>query len=211
MPFDMEINEKERYMQINDYFPKSGAEFTAFWANLAAGYSGYAVFFCYHGTEPPAAFLDSIGARLADDCVRAAVTPEGFSPGGSAGAVRVSEANFDEFALLHDKRSAGMYWTGARLRERLDAWAVFLLGGGYVMMSLAHGAEVFALAAENDADARGLLSAAVQAAFAAGQESVLFMIDAADVLQRDAAEAVGFVTGGFYRGYEAIVCLPSAT
>ena len=206
MTDDVQINDAERYIQVNDFQPSTPAAGEAFWRKLSAHHDGYTVFFCYHDSPPPLVFLHSIGARLADDCRKTVLTLSALRPAICGDVLRVTHDNFDTFAALHDRLSPGMYWTSPRLRERLADWVILTRGEGYVMMSVwGDVAEIFACVPAAEADVRLLLSAAAQEAFACGKTSVVYMIDIAEAVQMTAARGIGFQQCGTYQGFEVIV------
>ena len=134
---DIFVNEKEKYLQLNDISDLSEAK----WGVIAERYSGYDVTFCYHGTSAPVEFLAKIGAESIDDCVEMRLYSVMSFFSEAMDVSLIDETTFDEFALLHDERNPDMYWTSERIRGDFARWNIFALRNnnsisGYIMMAI---------------------------------------------------------------------------
>jgi len=201
------IEDTEKYIQCNDLFCGSAEEYRAFWRGIVEKYGGYRVMLCYHcvppaGDIPPAAFLQEIGAILADDMIEYRLQLTDCPPTHVHNCHRVQKEGFDAFAAVHDRKNPDMYWTSERVRHKLNHWRIFQNGEAYAMASMwGDIPEVFALEADDNDIACDLLSAVAAEATASGKKELLFMIDKGAAIASTAAKRLGFTERGFYKGY----------
>lgn len=198
---DVLIEEADKYLQIDDI---DGDVLNRIWPKLQADYAGFDKWFCFHNTEIPHALLSGIGMMLVDDCIEMRLSACAL---GDSDAQRVTRDDFDEFAAHHEARHPEMYWTGERIKRDASRWGVFTTRSdgkisGYVIISLGASAEaeIFCVDAQDSAVCVSLIRRAAGFAFEHGQREVLFMADR-DTVSQQAAASVGFVAGGFYKGY----------
>jgi len=201
------LDEPEHYIQIND---SGESSLRTAWPQIVAGYPGYEVFFCYHNNEPPIAFMNEIGAELLDDSLEMRLPRKDIPFTSSPNIVRVTEANFDNFAIYHDITNPGpdMYWTSKRIKKDLSMWLIFISQSkgqinGYIMLSMWDTvcAEIFCLDAMRLEDGVAIASTAIAAAFEAGKTEILYMTEGK--LGEVVAKKLGFSHRGYYKGYRA--------
>jgi len=201
------LDVKEQYIQIND---SSESDLRTAWPQIVASYPGYQIFFCYHNNKPPINFMNEINAELLDDSLEMRLLCKDISFTSSPNIVQVTEANFDNFAVYHDKCNPGpdMHWTSRRLKEDLSRWLIFISQprgqiNGYTMLSMWDPAcaEIFCLEATGLADGAAIASTAITAAFEAGKSEILYMTEGK--LGEEIAKELGFSHKGYYKGYRA--------
>ena len=208
----LNIIEEEKYIQINDM---TAQELVETWSQLVTNYRGYDVFFSYNnermavGQVVPTAELAEIGAELVDDMFAFKLRFDNLKliTKTTADVILLDETNFAEFAEFHDARHPSMYWTSARIKDRLDLWQIHILKtdgriAGYVMTMMAPTmAEVFVVVAEDETSFKNLLIASCNQVFSMDKKEILYMIDKTDVVKQSYVLELGFEKTGFYQGF----------
>ena len=200
------VSDEERYLQINDI---SGSDLTKIWVTIKNDYTLYEKWICYHNyTEIPFEFLDEIGAVLEDDSIETRLTFDNFIYSEVFGVVRVTEENFDEFAVYHGNRNPDCGAKPERIRCNLSRWGIFALLSNnkitdYIIISMGNTmqAEIFCVEASDIVKCKKLIVFAAKYAFDSGKSEVLYMADENTIAHKTAL-SVGFVNAGFYKGYE---------
>jgi len=212
----LQINEQEKFIQINDI---SAEALSATWAQLVKDYPGYEVFFSYNsermadGQVVPVGELAEIGAELVDDMLAFRLRFSNFKPitETNLSITPLDEAGFSTFAEFHDQHYPDIYWTSERIAKRLDIWQIFTLKEdgqitGYTMaMVTPNNAEIFAIVPADDLSFKTLLATACNQVFTVEKEEVLYMIDRKAATNQTLAKEVGFEKTGFYQGYRFIL------
>jgi len=201
------VNDNERYLQVNDVCVLN----EIFWQAIKTRYQSYEIHFCYHTTDVPIAFLKEINAKLVDDCVEMRLSIGEVVAPDVNGIQQVTDANFNEFACLHEKCNTNIFWTSERVKSDLSRWGLFIakcdnLVNGYIMIALWDSAlaEIFCLEASTVDQGEALISSAVNKAINAGKTEVLYMVDK-DSIYKESAELAGFKETGIYQGFMAKV------
>ncbi|MCL2854911.1 MAG: hypothetical protein FWE21_04760 [Defluviitaleaceae bacterium] len=196
------VEPEEKYLQINDI---NEADLGKIWGLVLGEYGDYDKWLCYHSTIPPTSLIEEVGGVLVDDSVEMRLVPNQFCPAQFLGVQRLTKADFDEFAQLHDRLNPDMYWNSQRMVQDLSHWAVFVvLNGGkitaYTMLALWNW-EIYKVAAETISQNAALITAAAQFAFENGAKELLYMADDGTNAHQ-AALKTGFLQTGFYKGYK---------
>lgn len=206
----MHIDGDTKHIQIDDLVRGDADWDASFVRGLRGRYPGYTVDFCYHNSEAPVDLLAEAGAIPLETCVETRLVRDRFRPAPDGGVVPVGEENFAVFKAIHDAKNPGMYWSGVRIGDNLSQWRIYRNGEDYVLMAMwGDVPEIFALEAESRNAGATLLSAAARSAFAAGAESILYMIDDGAEGSLEMAVSVGFSICGRYVAYRVV--LPSPT
>lgn len=194
---------EDLYLQINDI---SGKDLTRIWPQIKADYINYSKWFCFRNTHIPQDVLDSIGATIEDDCTELRLYSTTATLPKNIMAEMITEETFHEFSIFHDKCAPDVYWTGERIGRDLSRWGIFCIRKngniiGYVTISMWHPtmAEIFCIQSKDVDICKELIAAASKYAFDNGKFDVLHQADNNTVHQ--AAQALGFVVKGFYKGY----------
>jgi len=208
---DIEIllDESENYIQIND---GNESALRNAWPQIVSSYPGHEVVFCYHNNESPVGFMTEIGAEILDDCIEMRVPSREITP-TPPHITRVTEDNFDTFALFHDKHmEEGVgNWTSRRLKQAFGDWCIFMsLADGQIngyttaAMWYPNQTEIYCIVAPDLETGKALAAAAVNHTFEVGKAEVLFMADR-DSLEKEIALELGFEIKGYYVGYSVVL------
>lgn len=184
-----------KFISVRKHYAKALEELFAYWGENYRGYE-WDVYFPEENTEA-LAYMSASGRREAEENVVDVLLFDEYAPQPENEAVLpVNRENFDVFSELHRHCEADMYWTGERIRENMDNWAIFAIEGkGAVYYNGKGGAdlEIFGVdfldgGWEAEA-ARGLLTACLNYAKRSGARSMYFFNDAK---MHEIAAALGF-------------------
>jgi hypothetical protein len=191
--------ENEKHVQVNDLAAENAS---LFWQEMCQKYAGHEINFCFHNTDVPEAFMQTIGAFKLESCREARLTSENFKPVDGCLPVVITKESFAGFSRLHEKRNPQMYWSSARIGADLSKWCIHRQDDSYCLMSLwGDTPEIFALETITPHEGAMLLSAAACFAFDAGKKGILFMLDDGAEIAFEAARSTGFVICGKYTAY----------
>lgn len=201
---EAEVSDVDQYFQINEI---SGSDLTRIWKQINVDYASYEKWFCYHDiSNIPFAFLDEIGAVLEDDSITTRLSADDYIHSEIKGVIHITEENFDDFAVYHNKCNPDMI-TSEQIKRNLSEWGIFALLSdnqitAYTLIFTRYldEAEIFCVEAPGGTSSKVLLSSAVKYAFDKGNKKILFMADKNSIAHK-AALLVGFVNEGFYKGY----------
>ena len=210
------VTQSENNIQINDI---SETELESIWDELCATYPNFEIFFCFNSERMmpnqtiPYDLLKNLNMEKIDDMLNFKLRNCIPSKNSDSDISLLTEDTFDEFANFHDSRNSGMFWTSARIRQKLDIWRIHILKScgvitGYsMMMTTDKNTEIFAIIADNDLEKQAIIQATCNDIFSEGRGEVLFMIDADDVVLQKIAKNIGFKQTGFYQGFQGIVLI----
>ena len=127
------------------------------------------------------------------------------------GVKRVTEENFEEFAVIHRKVQGEMYWNCERIRKTMEDWNIFITGTGaeageVIVTGFGEDAqqEIFALEfADGQYRAepfRALLTAALNVLKEKGTKWLTFFVDVGQP-ESEALDKMGFRCVGEFRAY----------
>lgn len=164
-------------------------------------FGGYTLCMGFHAENAEAAAW--LGANGYEQTQRLIDTllPADASRGATAKNVtRIDESSFADFERLHAACEGDMYWTAARIRERLHAWRIYVAYAGGEPRGAVYvtGDEVFGVDVDGAYDG-ALVTELLRAAAADATGSVIFFCEPSELA---AAEAAGFVKTGEYILFE---------
>lgn len=203
---DQHIWESDKHIQINEFHMDSMEDFRTYWKNLQDKYIGFTIDFCYHNCYVPIDYMQEINATILESCIETRLAKENYIPTNDYELTYITSDNFTNFAVLHDDKSSGMYWTSERLQKDLSRWVIYTYMNNYILMYLGDNiSEIFALEAKDKKIGEALISKASEYSFKARKTGVLRMVDDNALLELEMVKSVGFVVCGNYICYQTII------
>ncbi|MCL2375921.1 MAG: hypothetical protein FWC76_00855 [Defluviitaleaceae bacterium] len=198
---NIKIDEKAKHIFIDNVDIK---EAESVWAQLAKGYLGFTVDFCFYNTLAPEKFLVSVGAEVLDNCLEMRLAEKDFVELQTKKATQATAEDFASLGAYHDKKNPKMYWSSEKILADFDSWDVFIMpedGETTAYALMRDGWNIYCVVADGIEDRLALLSAAAKKSFAAQDRDVLFMADRDNFMETGAALHLGFRREGYYIAY----------
>lgn len=121
--------ERDRYLQTVITVAERGtADMLAEFDRYARGrFGGYTLYMGFHAENAEAAaWLGVNGYTETEQSIDTALPTCAARAAAAENVVRIDENNFADFERLHSACEGDMYWTSARIRERLGEWRIFV-------------------------------------------------------------------------------------
>ncbi|MCL2574173.1 MAG: hypothetical protein FWE34_06465 [Defluviitaleaceae bacterium] len=172
------------------------------WGFITQNYSGYEVDFSFNNVDaPPIDFFIKIGARLLEESTQLTLLSENFlEQPMPEGIIKITNANFEDFAQIHDAEQTDMYWTGDRLRQDLENWEIYAIYenskiSDYIVFSPPR-ESIFAAYGKNPENKVALLSAVANTSFTKSDAPIYFYTESHELAEQEAALKLGFEQAG---------------
>lgn len=194
--------ECDRYLQTVISVAERGTEnMLAEFDRYARGrFGGYTLYMGLHAENTEAAaWLGVNGYSETERSIDTVLTEGAARTATAENIVRIDENNFADFERLHSACDGDMYWTSARIKERLGEWKIYVAYAdgaprGSVYLT---GNEVFGV--DIDGERNDLVTELLRAAAADATGPIIFFCDRTELA---AAESAGFAKTGEYVLYE---------